>query len=125
MALTVPRAAQPIVLDGRLGDEEWGRAAALSGVMGSGGTLAPRQTTFFLQWQTNGLWVAARGCFPPGMMPARRNLLAISDMLEFCIQAPQKEGDDALVRIFFSRRMVPWPRWKAIRPPRMSSSAPT
>jgi hypothetical protein len=35
------------------------------------------------------------------MMPARRNLLAISDMLEFCIQAPQKEGDDALVLHFF------------------------
>lgn len=100
VALNIPHSDSAIVIDGKVTDDEWGKSAAITGCIGRGGNLATRQTTFQMQWSQDALFIAVHSNFQAGTFPITRDLLAISDVLEFCTTSG---GSDArgVLRHFF------------------------
>jgi len=66
----IPRMSTPPTIDGRIDAREWREAVAISGVAEhSKNVLIPRPTTFFLGWDDNHLYFAARTYIKPGYKP--------------------------------------------------------
>jgi len=94
----LPRAERPPVIDGRIEAEEWGQAAALTGVT-LGGKVAECQSVFYLQWRPDALFLAARSYFAPGIKVRRRTQQdspSLSDSLEMAFYAPEPGAQDPL-----------------------------
>jgi len=95
--VSLPRSEHEPVIDGRIEAEEWGKAAALTGVIGIGQKLATRQTVFFLQWRPDALLLAIRGYFEPGVFPVKRDSAALCDCLELGVFAPDVSNNEAIL----------------------------
>lgn len=66
----VPHTSNPPVIDGTIGQAEWKRAAAVSGVVDQGNDLLlPRPTTFYMAWDADNLYLACRTYLRPGATP--------------------------------------------------------
>ncbi len=102
MLANVPLKSHEVIIDGRISELEWGRAASFTGLVGAGRKLATRQTVYFCQWQPDSLWVAARGFFPAGVRPVKRNLRAMSDTLEMCVFAPEDQVEKMVLMHLFA-----------------------
>jgi len=69
-AFAVPRMSQPPRIDGTIDPNEWREAVAISGVANQvDNLLVPRPTTFFLAWDAEHIYMAARTWVMPGYRP--------------------------------------------------------
>jgi hypothetical protein len=69
-AFAIPRMSKPPTIDGRIEDEEWQEAVAISGIGGcTDAVLYARPTTYLLAWDAGHLYMAVRTWVKPGYKP--------------------------------------------------------
>ncbi len=89
MRVAVPRMAAPPKIDGTIDPEEWRGAAGFSGVGGCNSNLLfARPTVFWMGWNPDGIYVAAKVWIRPGYKPQAAGrqpgaAIVFDDTLEF------------------------------------------
>jgi Family of unknown function (DUF6067) len=71
--LVIPYTDHAPTIDGAINDTEWQSALSLTGLQTTEGNVSTRQTTFWLMWDDDHLYIAMRSPLRPGERPLQAN----------------------------------------------------
>ncbi len=101
MEVSVPYLQHPPEVDGHIEEQQWGDAAAITGARPVGDQkLSWRQVVYWLGWDEDGLYIAARSFFQPDVRPSFSQEV-MSDNLELGF-LPDKSGSADPFRLFMN-----------------------
>lgn len=92
-AFVIPYTASAPTIDGRIDEDEWRHSVALTGGVYRTKAIEDRQCTYYLAWDEEFLYVAARSRILPGSVVKFGQAGAMNDCLELVFFPTGRDGD--------------------------------